>query len=125
ALLLPAAVAGWAVRRPRWRRVAALCGLLSVTVFLILSGATTRAWWYLMPIYPPLALLCGMMLTQVLMVLNNRLAVRHVWRIVYVLPALLLITLLVPPYQNILGRTIGDELLKDDPAVHDAGVYLK
>jgi len=124
-LLVPAICAGWVVRWPRWRRVSLFCVLLAATVIIILSGATTRAWWYLMPIYPALALLCGMFITQVMMLLSRWSAVRPMWRINFLLPAILLVTLLVPPYKNILERTIDDKSPKMDADIHDAGVYLK
>jgi hypothetical protein len=124
-LIIPAICAAFVVRWGRWRRVALFCGLLTVTVLIILSCATTRAWWYMMPIYPALALLCAMAIAQVMRALSRWSAVRTIWRMNYIMPAVLLLTLLVPPYKNILARTVDDSFSKSKSNVHDAGIYLK
>ena len=123
-LIAPAIFAVWAVRRPRWRRVGLFCLLLTITIILIITGATTRAWWYLMPLYPPLALLCGMFLAQLLLLLGRWTAMRPVRGMTFVLPVILMATFLVPPYVNILERTIDEKSPKMDADIHDAGIYL-
>jgi 4-amino-4-deoxy-L-arabinose transferase-like glycosyltransferase len=121
-LIVPAICAGLLTRRRSWQQVAVMCSLVTITVLAILSGATTRLWWYMMPVYPMLALLCGMFMAQVCSVLNRR---NKIWRLSCLLPVILLAMLLPGPYQNVLDRTIGDKEEKLSAGVHDAGVYLQ
>ncbi len=121
---IPAVLAAFFTKSRRLRQVAGLCGLVVLSILLILSSAATKLPWYMMPVYPFLALFCAIPVFQLMKLLAQWNLPRRFWTFNF-LPLLLLLFIAWAPYGEILERTVQGKYAYLNPQLNDAGIYLK
>jgi len=122
--LIPALLMGIFSKDLRIRNIILFATLNVLSIFLVLSLASTKLPWYLIPIYPFLAIASGLFIFQCLELLWQWKGPEKLWTFNF-LPICFLILIGYAPYSAILDSTLGGNYYKPNPALNDAGVYFK
>jgi 4-amino-4-deoxy-L-arabinose transferase-like glycosyltransferase len=120
-LLIPATIAAIIVRDKGQARIALLCGLAAINLYIVLTLAGTKLVWYLVPIYPFLAIFCGLLVWQVCQLLLQSKTAAAIWK-VNLLPLLLLLIIGTNPYNAVLDQAIHT---KKEGEAWDAKTYTR
>lgn len=120
-LLIPAALAALVVKDKRQANIALLCALTAGILFLILSNASTQAFWYLVPLYPLLSVFCALVVWQVCELLLQCRPATGIWK-VNLLPIFLLLLIGTAPYQSALDQALHGRGTQSEL---DAKLYIK
>jgi hypothetical protein len=120
-LLIPAIVAAFFVGDEQQKRIALMCGIVCVSLLVLLSASSTKIHWYLLPAYPLLTILVALFLWWICRLLLQ-LKQPEPFRNLYLLPLLLLALLAYRPYKSVLHVVLRTSVSGND---EDAKLYIK
>jgi 4-amino-4-deoxy-L-arabinose transferase-like glycosyltransferase len=120
------ALLGWFmipfIRNKEMKQITLYSLLLSASVFLIISTAGTKLFWYDLPLYPWLALSGGIAIYNILLPLKKMNDLHDVKKIKLTIA---LIALFIIPYKELLGRNLFPAEKADEAKFYELSHYLK